>query len=117
MDLRKYRCPKKDKKFKKYWDLLIADVVERDNFKGSHLLQLELLCDMFVDYATMKEIVEREGVLVDVDTRYGDRLLPHPLTTRIDKTLVTIRTYCKLLGIETYRDTKVKEPEGADEWD
>lgn len=111
------KCPKKDKDFKRYWELFVPDVANRENFKLGHLQQLEILCDLFIEYHALAKIVKDEGRFYQSDGRYGEKIMLHPAVARQDKVLAEIRGYSKLLGVTLHKDTGNVEKEAVDEWE
>jgi P27 family predicted phage terminase small subunit len=108
-----------NKIFTFHWELNLADVVERDNFKNGHLQQLAILCDLYSEYHNISEEIKAEGYTYKTtEGRNGDLTKLNPLLPVRDKVLMEIRQYSKLLGLLLKEDKKMKEkPEVKDEWD
>ena len=114
---KKYRAPKgKVKNFTKYWDLFLPKVTKRENFHESHLQQLEILCDLFVEYHTLSQFVKDNGYTYSSDSRYGKSIREHPECKLKDKIVSEIRAYSKMLDLVLAKDTG-KQDTGKDEWD
>ena len=95
----KFRAPKKDPIFRKHWNQLLPKIVERDNFHEGYLKQLEILCQLYVDYSNLTKFVEENGYSFKTDGRYGETSRPHVETQLMTKVLAEIRAYSKLLGL------------------
>jgi len=117
--LKKYPSPKKDKNFKKRWDILVPEIVERPNFKPSHLFQLEILCDVYVSYEYFNKIVNEQGPTVHQEGgRYGEQIKIRPEVSLLTKLKVEIVHYNKMLGLLLMKDTKqTVEDEIQEEWE
>lgn len=112
-----FRAPqRKGKDFKKYWNLFLPQVVERDNFHISHLQQLEILCDLYSDYHTLTEFVRDNGYSFTTDGRYGETSRPHVEVQIRQKIVSEIRAYSKMLGLLLDKGTQLLD-EGNNEWD
>lgn len=105
MKNKKISSPRReDKIFTKYWELFIEDVASRDNFKLGHLQQLEILCDLYVSYHDLSQIIKSDGYTFENEGRHGAQLKPHPCVALRYKTLAEIRQYSKMLGITLVKD-------------
>ena len=110
------KAPKKDKKFIEYWNLYIEDVCGRDNVKPGHLKQLELLCDMYVEYETLSDILIFEGYTYDNHGgRNGDQLKLRPEVQQLNRVRSEIRAYSVMLGLALVKDT-AKTKKDSEEW-
>lgn len=108
------KCPKGSTKFKKYWNILILDLSKKVNFCRSHLLQLEVLCDMYVQYEDLKNQLKKEGMTYVSEGRNGVQIKPHPALAQFNKVTVEIKNYCMLLGL---RPDKIDAPpKEKNEW-
>lgn len=119
--LKKYKQPVKGKEFKKYWVELIPTVVERDNFNETHLKNLEVLCNLYVEYDRMTEFLNayylKEGTYSYVaEGRHGTQIKMHPEFSERQKLLSEIRQYSRLLGIVLNKDNTSNEDDVAEEW-
>ena len=112
-----FRAPKgKEKEFKKYWDLFLPQVTDRDNFHTSHLQQLEILCDLYVDYHILTNFVRENGYSFVTEGRYGETSRPHVEVQVRQKVVSEIRAYSKLLGLLLEKGMP-SDPEESSEWD
>jgi len=117
MNKKKFGAPKKGKIFKKHWDIFLDSITERENFHKSHLKQLEILCQLYVDYHKLTKFVEENGFSFITVGRYGSTSRPHVETQLMTKVLAEIRAYSKLLGIILVKDATISEDENESEWD
>jgi len=111
---KKFRAPKKDPVFKRYWKIFLPKVVERDNFHESHLQQLEILCDLYIDYHNLTQFVKDNGYSFMTSGRYGETSREHIEVKVRAKVISEIRAYTKLLGLVL--DKSEMLPEEEDEW-
>ena len=119
--LKIYKVPVKGKEFKKYWVEFVQVVTERDNFNDTHLKNLEVLCNLYVEYDRMTTFLndfhEREGTYSYIaEGRHGTQIKTHPEFTERQKLLSEIRQYSRLLGIILNKDNSTKEEPGEDPW-
>lgn len=111
----KAKCPRTDKNFKKYWDLFLPDIESRENFKLNHLQQLELLCDLYVEYHSLSQFIKKNGYSFITGGRYGETSRAHAEVQIRIKVLMEIRNYSKLLNLSVAKDvTPVGDSE--EEW-
>ena len=116
MNNQKYPSPRKDEQFKAYWHKMIDKVVERDNFHQSHLEQLRLLCDLFVDYDNLTQFVKENGWTYETCGRSGNLVKEYPQVSLRNKCFLEIRNYLKMLDIVLVKDNTQKEEDCTD-WD
>lgn len=93
------KCPKTGVKFKKYWKIFIDDVISRDNFCKGHLLKLEILCDLLIQYEEISKEVKETGYTYQTEGRYGYQIKPNPAVATQQKIVAEIRNYFKALGL------------------
>lgn len=94
-----YPSPRIESAFKKYWDLFIEDVVGRPNFSEHHLLQLEVLCDLYLEYKRLADVLEITGYTYTSTGQYGTQVKPQPEVQQLNNCRSNIEKYTKLLGI------------------
>ena len=112
----KYPSPKKNKEFVARWKQLIGGVVSRSNFKMGHLYQLEILCDLYVEYDVLTKFIRMKGHTYTAHGRQGRIVKPYPQVTLLTRVQSEIRSYCKMLGLLMTPD-KSGESGGEDsEW-
>lgn len=109
------KSPKGQSKFRKYWNYFIEDVSKRDNFCKSHLKQLEILCDLHVQYDEIATMLKKEGLTYETEGRNGFQIKPHPALTQYNKIIVEIRNYHKNLGLVMNKVAETPEEE-TNEW-
>lgn len=110
------RAPQgKEKEFKKYWDLFLPQVKDRDNFHTSHLQQLEILCDLYVDYHNLTKFVREKGYSFMCDGRYGQTSRPFVEVQTRQKVIGEIRAYSKMLGLLLEKSGTIPDND-VDEW-
>jgi len=110
------KSPRKDPSFKYYWDLIIPDIKDRENLKPSHLQQLRILCDLYVEYDILKETIELTGRTYISTGRNGMQIKPVPEISLITKTIADIRNYSKSLGIVLADDKTTNQEEEDDDF-
>lgn len=103
----KYPSPKEKETFKKYWNMYILDIQDRENFKTSHLQQLKVLCDLSVEYDELHEILDLEGRTYVSEGRNGIQIKLRPEIQQINKVVSDIRNYCKALGLILVKDSNM----------
>ena len=109
--------PRKEPSFKRYWDNFIGDIKDRPNLKPSHLWQLQVLCDLCVEYDDLREIIALTGRTVsNGGGRNGAQLSLTPEVGQMNKVLIEIRNYSKILGLILVQDKKVRTEEEENEF-
>jgi phage terminase small subunit len=111
-----HRAPKTEPVFKKYWNLFLPQVIERKNFKDSHLEQLHVLCDLFVDYHRLTEFINENGYSFLTDGRYGQTSRPHVETQVRMNTVKELRAYLKSMGL-ILDPTDMPDDDEGKEWE
>jgi len=111
-----YPSPNKDKEFKKYWNKLLPKVIERDNFHESHLEQLHVLCDLYVDYHKLTLFLREKGYTYETDGRYGENHREYPEVKIQQKCIAEIRQYCRVLDLLLTKDLSRKENPEEETW-
>jgi phage terminase small subunit len=112
----KYPSPKKNPEFRKRWDNLIRGVVSRDNFKVGHLYQLEILCDLYVEYDALAKFIRTKGYTYVALGRQGRIVKPYPQVTQINRVQAEIRSYSKMLGLLLSTDKSTESGGEDNEW-
>ena len=111
-----YTPPRDTEEFLYYWNIFIVDVKERENLKQSHLLQLRMLCDLWVEHDVLVEEIEENGRTYKSEGRNGTQIKTAPEVTQLARVVSEIRNYSKMLGILLVKDTKLNEEEDANEF-
>ena len=115
-DQKKFGAPIECPEFRKYWDLFLPKVIERENFHESHLRQLEILCNLYLDYNKLKIFIDENGYSFITVGRYGETSREHVEAKMMTKVLAEIRAYSKLLGLVLAKDSG-KNGNDDGEWD
>lgn len=109
--------PRKEPSFKRYWDNFIGDIKDRPNLKPSHLWQLQVLCDLCVEYDDLREIISLTGRTVsNGGGRNGNVSHIVPEVLQLNKVLIEIRNYSRMLDLVLVKDTKTKAEEEDNEF-
>ena len=115
---KKNRSPKSNPVFTRMWNKLVVEIESRENFKTGHLSQLEVLCDLYLEYYRLDALIEKEGYTYVVsEGRNGTQLKTRPEVVQMNRTRAEIRSYSKMLGLLLYKDTDIKDEDTKDEWD
>lgn len=111
--------PSKSEDFLEYWEAFLPDIKERDNLKTSHLVQLRILCELYVRYDQLAAIIDENGyTFISEGGRNGDQVKARPEVQILGKTISEIRAYSQMLGLQLVKDTAVtKKEKDEDEWD
>lgn len=104
--------PRESEAFVKYWNTFLIDVRERDNLKPSHLFQLRVLCDLFVEYDELHEVIDLVGRSYESHGRNGSQYKIRPEVARMTQVVAQIKDYCKGLGIQLVKDTATTKDSG-----
>lgn len=114
----KYKSPKSNPDFKKYWEIFLPEVTSRDNFKPVHLHQLEILCDLHVEYNALLTLISVGGYTYTTNGgRNGDLVKLAPEVAQLNRCRSEIRNYCKMLGIALVKDTGGGDSGAEEEWE
>jgi hypothetical protein len=113
--LEKYPSPSNKESFKRYWEMYLPDIKDRENLKRSHLQQLRILCDMSVEYDELCDILDLEGRTYESVGRNGLQIKLRPEVQQLNKVVTEIRNYSKMLGLILAKDlVSTKEEEEND---
>lgn len=110
----KYPPPKKNQVFRKTWMGFIDNVTSRVNFKPSHLLTLEILCDLYVELESLNQFLRTNGMSFKVITIAGETRRMYPEVAQRDKVRSQIYSYSKQLDLFPKKDSS---PKSGDEGD
>lgn len=102
--IKKYPPPSTHPVFIKRWSEFIDDVVARENFKPGHLAQLEILCELYVEYENLKGALEFLGQTYNTGARNGDQIKLRPEIGQKSKVIDQIQQYTKMLGLLLTKD-------------
>lgn len=104
-----------DEVFVKTWADFIESVTTRDNFVPAYLHQLEVLCDLFVEYHALNNFLRDNGYSYEQSGgRYGDQVKAYPHVGQLNQVKYHISTYMRSLGLQLVKD-KAVGPEGSGE--
>jgi hypothetical protein len=116
--LKKYPSPKRNSTFLQHWKESLPDIAKRDNFKPGHLSQLELLCDLHVEYKKLCDFIDKNGYTYKTVGRHGLQHKAWPQVAQRNRCLSEIRMYQKALGLILVKDKEVNTDKGLQkEWD
>ena len=112
------KSPRSGKEFRAYWDRFIGDIKDRPNLKPSHLWQLQVLCDLCVEYEELRDIINLGGRAYDNGGgRNGSQLKISPYVIQQNRVIAEIRSYCKMLDLVPYEDDKTNEEAEENEFE
>ena len=106
-----YKPPGTNPIYIKKWNEFIDDVVARENFKPGHLSQLEILCDLYVEYENLKGALEFLGPTYNTGARNGDQIKKRPEVQQKSKVIDQIQQYTKMLGLLLKKDKEDSMPD------
>jgi hypothetical protein len=110
--------PGKTNHFMYYWNTLVPEIAERDNFKTGHLLQLAVLCDLYVQKDTLDNVINTEGYsYISAGTHGASVERVRPEVRLLNAVVDDIKDYTKMLGLLLYKDTSTKPEEGEQDWE
>lgn len=112
----RYPAPKTSIEFVKRWNKLIGGIVSRENFKIGHLYQLEILCDLYVEYDVLAKFVRTKGYTYAAVGRQGRIIKPYPEVTQMNRVQSEIRSYSKMLGLLLATDRSGESGGEDNEW-
>lgn len=87
--------------FLKHWLKYHDSLVESNNFKMSHLVSLEMLCDLHEKKEFLEKIIESRGMTYECDGRYGKQAKERPevnLLKDINLQILKFQSTMKLVG-------------------
>lgn len=112
-----YPSPKKDREFTRRWKILCEDIIKRPGFRKAYLIQLEVLCDLYVKYDRLQAEEEMLGTTYRVATRSGDQEKTSQISLQLTSVIRLIEQYSKMLGFTLSRPEGFESPEDKkDEW-
>ncbi len=109
--------PKKHPIFRKMWMSFIDRIIDRENFHISHLNNLEILCDLYVDYDDMRTFLRVNGRTYKVQGRQGEIWKVFPEVELLNRAQIHINNYTRLLGLLLKKDKSSESGGDADNWD
>lgn len=115
--LNRFPCPSEKETFKKYWDMYLSDIKDRENLKPSHLQQLRVLCDLSVEYDELQDILTLQGRTFESEGRNGFQIKIRPEVAQLNRVVTEIRNYSKILGLVLAKDTTSTKEEEPNDFD
>jgi len=113
----KFKSPKVNPTFTAKWNSLIGMVTNRPNFKRGHLYQLEILCDLYVEYEKLQDLVEIKGYsFISDGGRNGPQEKISVEVTQLNRCRADILAYSKHLGLLLVKDSDIESEGTKDEW-
>ena len=116
LTIENFPAPHKDTAFVGYWSSFLKDVEDRDNFHSGHLKNLEILCQLYVEYDSLTYILKETGFSYYATGRYGEQIKTRPESTERGKILAEIRNYARLLGLVLSTGQGNDSDSESDEW-
>jgi len=113
----RFPSPSEKETFKKYWNMYLCDIKDRENLKPSHLLQLRVLCDLSVEYDELQDILTLQGRTFESEGRNGFQIKIRPEVAQLNRVVTEIRNYSKILGLVLAKDTTSTKEEEPNEFD
>lgn len=113
----KYPPPKAHPTFRRVWAEYIDNICARENFKTGHLTQLEILCDLHVEYDQHQEFIRKNGRSYKVASRDGIIWRPFPEVLLLGKCQQQMLHYMKILGLLLKKDSSTKSGGEKESWD
>lgn len=104
---KQYPSPKTNRIFSARWNESIVDIAKRENFKPGHLSQLEILCDLYVEYDTLVTFIQKNGYTYVSHGRNGKQYRQWPQVAQRNRCVSEIRQYSKSLGLVLVKDKEV----------
>ena len=117
--LKKYPSPSNDPTYKRYWDILLPELLNREKFMASHILMLETVCELYVQEKTLKDVCDLAGYTYDAgEGRAGISKRPTPEAQLLFQTRNQIAAFLKALGfyVKDPKSVSGAPAEVADEW-
>ena len=87
--------------FVKHWLKYHDSMAESNNFKMSHLVSLEMLCDLHEKKEFLEKIIRERGMTYECDGRYGRQAKERPevnLLEKINLQILKFQATMKLVG-------------------
>lgn len=113
----KYPPPRNHPRFRTVWSQFIESISGRENFKIGHLNNLEILCDLYVEYDDLKEFLRKKGRSYLSIGRQGEVWKFYPEVAQLNRVSAQIKDYTKILGLNPKADHAPESGGEKDEWD
>lgn len=112
-----YPPPKKHPTFRKVWGQFIDSLVSRENFKVGHLNNLEILCDLYVEYEDLQKFVRERGRSYLSVGRGGETWKFYPEVKQLTSVQNNIKSYTAMLGLVPKKDHTPDSGDKEESWD
>lgn len=110
--------PKNNPTFRRRWKFLIDTIASRPNFKAVHLFQLEVLCDLFVEYEQLSKWIRTHGYTYTAMGRQGKQHKTYPQVGERNQVKNQIRAYSRMLDLASPKGGSAAGPvKGGAEWE
>jgi phage terminase small subunit len=113
----KYPPPKLNPVFRMKWMRFIDNVSSRENFNIAHLDSLEILCDLYVEYADLQKFIRTHGRTYESLGRNGRQIRFYPEVAQLNKVQAQIKEYSKMLGLLLKKDQGTESGGEAKAWE
>lgn len=111
----KYPPPKRNYEFRRKWRDFIIILSAKKNFNETFLFQLEILCDLFVEYEDLTKFIRKNGQTYEAFGRQGKAIKPFPQVGQLNKVKADINAYLKMLELNPGKAVASPKEPGA-EW-
>lgn len=111
-----YPPPKKNDVFRNKWMQLVPIISSRNDFQTHHLDQLEVLCDLYVEYDELARFVRTHGHSYEAHGRAGKQIKIFPEVAHKNKVQGEIRSFTTLLSLNLKKDTTTAGSGKDDSW-
>lgn len=109
--------PKEGVTFTRMWNVFIDDVTQRNDFHKGHLQFLEVLCDLYEEYAQIMDVLEMCGSTYESEGRNGFQVKPRPEVAQKNKIVDQIAAMTRLLNLVPNKNKEAPvKPEQQEEW-
>ena len=111
------RSPSRAPGFTPLWNILLDDMTDRENLKKSHLIQLEILVDLHLEYRRLSKLIEKNGYTISYESpRNGPQEKTAPEVMVRNSILTQIRSYSLLLGLSPSKSAIKVEKKEEEVW-
>lgn len=113
----KYPPPKKHPVFRSKWMVFIDSVTSRSNFKQAHLEALEVLCDLYAEYADLQAYIRVNGRTYKTVSRFGESRKLHPEVGQLEKVKGNINRFTRQLDLFPKKDHSTESGGEGEDWE
>lgn len=115
--LKKYPPPSKSPRYKRLWATHLKDINHRENLKETHLLQMDILCKLYIEVDELQEEISIHGRTYESVGRNGSQIKIRPEYQMLQRCYSEIKNYSKMLGLVLVKDTSTKDDDAKNEFD